>query len=148
MAKRKMSDEMYEEIMQDIESGTSLSQAARKRDITAQAVKCRAGTCSAASLRYARARQAQARSHFEEMQELEQRVIDGSLDAQRYRVVADSRKWRLAKLHPSEYGDKQQVELSGSVDMAGVIASARRRAQLVENVEDAEVLPSADDPAI
>lgn len=37
---------------------------------------------------------------------------------QRSKLRVDSRKWLLSKLLPKQYGDKQQVELSGSVELA------------------------------
>ena len=40
-----------------------------------------------------------------------------------------ARTWVYGKLHPELCGDKQKVELSGSVDLAGKLAAARERAK-------------------
>lgn len=143
--KRKKYDKIdvdtIEEILKDVGTGTSLMEASRKRGIDEGAVRYRLQTDPRLSSSYARARVNQARAQFEEMQHLEERVLTGDLDPNAYRVVCDSRKWRLAKLHPSEYGDKQQVELSGTVDIAQRIVQSRRQAQ-IESVETVETVES------
>lgn len=48
---------------------------------------------------------------------------------QRSKLRVDSRKWLLSKLQPKVYGDKQAVELSGSLDIAQGIIEARKRAK-------------------
>ena len=64
---------------------------------------------------YARAKDSQADAHFAEMTELEQQCLHGELDPQALRAVIDSRKWRLARMRPKVYGDKQAIEHSGSI---------------------------------
>lgn len=46
------------------------------------------------------------------------------------RLQVDTRKWMLAKMLPKVYGDKQQVEHSGSIDIASTLLSARKRSGL------------------
>ena len=46
------------------------------------------------------------------------------------RLQIDTRKWMLSKMLPKIYGDKQQLELSGSVDIAGTLQAARKRSGL------------------
>ena len=55
---------------------------------------------------YARARDAQADAHFDEMTELEEQCRSGELDPAAFRALLDSRKWRLARMRPKIYGDK------------------------------------------
>lgn len=43
------------------------------------------------------------------------------------RLQVDARKWYLSKLAPKRYGDRQALEISGSVDIATTIAAARKR---------------------
>mgnify|MGYP001290710800 FL=1 len=40
------------------------------------------------------------------------------------RLQIESRKWLLARLMPKKYGDKQQVEHSGSIGLEGLIAGS------------------------
>lgn len=43
------------------------------------------------------------------------------------RLQVDARKWYLSKIAPKKYGERQHVEHSGSIDLAGEIAAARKR---------------------
>ena len=63
---------------------------------------------------YARARDAQADAHFDEMADLEEQCRAGILDPQAFRALLDSRKWRLARMRPKIYGDKSAVDLTSS----------------------------------
>ncbi|MDE7240276.1 hypothetical protein [Desulfovibrio sp.] len=63
---------------------------------------------------YARAREAQADAHFDEMAELEAECRAGTLDPQAFRALLDSRKWRLARMRPRMYGDKVTVDNTSS----------------------------------
>lgn len=48
----------------------------------------------------------------------------------RSRLMVDTRKWMLAKMLPKVYGDKQQVEVSGGLDIASTLLAARKRSGL------------------
>lgn len=48
-------------------------------------------------------------------------------DVQHRRLQVDTRKWLLAKLLPKVYGDKQQLEHSGTVDISAALTAARKR---------------------
>ena len=65
--------------------------------------------------KYARAREANADRQFEEMDDLEQKALDGDIDPATFRAVMDSRKWRLARMRPRVYGDKQTVDVNANV---------------------------------
>ena len=45
----------------------------------------------------------------------------------RSKLRVDSRKWLLAKLFPSKYGDNQKIELSGSLNVVDRLAAGRKR---------------------
>ena len=64
---------------------------------------------------YSRARESCADSQFSEMDDLERQVLAGEIDPQTYRVVMDSRKWRLARMHV-KYNDKHVVDITAKVD--------------------------------
>ncbi len=61
--------------------------------------------------------------------EVLEEVTEGDMIEHR-KLQVDTRKWILAKMLPKVYGDKQQVELTGKVDIAGGLLAARRRAGL------------------
>ena len=43
------------------------------------------------------------------------------------RLQVDTRKWMLSKMLPKVYGDKQQVEVTGSLDVVTALNAARNR---------------------
>jgi len=65
---------------------------------------------------YARAREVQADSTYEEIQEVEVEVRAGIIDAQVARVLIDSKKWRAGRMKPKIYGDKVSLEHTGSIE--------------------------------
>ena len=77
--------------------------------------------------KYARAREQQMEAWAEEIVKLADQANSETFNAQRLKV--DTRKWLMSKLAPKKYGDKQAIELSGSVDLAGKLAAARERAK-------------------
>jgi hypothetical protein len=70
--------------------------------------------------------------------EAETRIVSGpdgetslTLDATgvaRNRLRTDTRKWYLSKLASKKYGDKQQVDLTGKVTLADLIAASHKPA--------------------
>jgi hypothetical protein len=81
---------------------------------------------------YAQAREACADAHFDELLELERQMLEGELAPPAFKALFDARKWRLARMRPSAYGDKTSVEHSGSIDLARAINEGRSRAGITE----------------
>jgi hypothetical protein len=50
----------------------------------------------------------------------------------RSRLRVDSRKWAASHAAPKKYGDRQQVEVSGGIDLASAIADGKKRAEGTE----------------
>lgn len=50
----------------------------------------------------------------------------------RSRLRVDARKWYAAHVAPKKYGDRQMVEVSGSIDLASAIAEGKKRAEAEE----------------
>ena len=66
---------------------------------------------------YARAVEAGIRGNESELlAEARRRPVD-SVDAQGQRTLVDALKWRLSKRLPRDFGDRQQVEHSGKVEL-------------------------------
>ena len=59
---------------------------------------------------YARAREDQAHSFFDEVTDISMKVASGEMDPQSARVIIDARKWQAGKLRPKVYGDKTITE--------------------------------------
>ncbi len=64
---------------------------------------------------YARARDAGAHHEFDRIREIEDQIVSKEIDPHAARVLIDSIKWRLSKMLPRQYGDRQHVELAGGV---------------------------------
>ena len=94
---------------------------------------------------YARARDAQADVHFDEMSDYEQQCLDGDLDPQVLRSVIDSRKWRLSKMRPKVYGDKSHLEVFGKD--GGPLQIADLSAMSDEQLQQLLLLGRGDDDA-
>jgi hypothetical protein len=54
-------------------------------------------------------------------------MVVTSQSVQHAKLRVDSRKWLASKMFPKQYGDKQEVNLSGSIDIAATILEARKR---------------------
>lgn len=61
----------------------------------------------------ARAREDQAEHHHAEMDDIEEKVLDGRLDPKAANVVLVNKRWRMEKLDRGRYGNKVSQEISG-----------------------------------
>ena len=107
MAERKA--DRIDKVLELVSSGQSLRQACKAVGITRRLFLEKVD-----GNQYARAREAQADAHFDEMAELEAECRAGTLDPQAFRALLDSRKWRLARMRPRVYGDKVTVDNTSS----------------------------------
>lgn len=64
---------------------------------------------------YARARESCAEVHFDEIADLESEAKRGDVDPQTFRVLLDSKKWRLGKMN-IRFSDRQLIEQKTTVD--------------------------------
>lgn len=94
--------------------------------------------------RYARAREVQADVLADEILRIadtpqigrktkidadgDEEVTEGDMIEHR-RLQVDARKWYASKLAPKKYGDKQQIEHSGTVSIADALREAKARRQ-------------------
>lgn len=77
---------------------------------------------AAFATKYARARVIQADFLEEEMSEIEDETLRGSLDPAAARVVLASKQWRAAKLAPKRYGEK--LAIGGADDLPALQSQA------------------------
>lgn len=71
---------------------------------------------------YVSARAIHADYEFERLRAIEDKVLDGNLDANAARVVLKSINWRLGRMKPKVYGDyrTQDINVSGSLHVKRV----------------------------
>lgn len=117
---QKIDDEQIFAILDAIAGGSSARKACEKEGIAQSTFFTIVTSDKDFFEHYARARKAQAEYLFDTLGAIEDNTLAGKFDPQAAKVVIDSRKWRLAKLHPKEYGDKSQVDV---VSSDGSIAS-------------------------
>lgn len=86
---------------------------------------------------YARARGIGYRLLADEIIEISDRpsgsLVNGGTDTgdvAHRRLQVDSRKWMLSKMLPKVYGEKQQIEHSGTIDTVATLLAARKRSGL------------------
>jgi hypothetical protein len=65
--------------------------------------------------KYARAREAQQDTAVDDLADVAQDTLEGKRDPQAARVYADIIKWRAAQLNPKKYGNKLDLNHSGSI---------------------------------
>lgn len=63
----------------------------------------------------AHARVIQAEHVFDGMEQVEDDMLSGEVDAAAGRAVLSSRQWRLSKMLPKKYGDKLDLNHSGRI---------------------------------
>lgn len=78
---------------------------------------------------YVAARELQAEHFVDEVIE----IADTDDNPAHARVRIDARKWAVVKLAPKKYGDKSEIEMSGSLDIANRLEKARRRLRDPDN---------------
>ncbi len=72
---------------------------------------------------YASAREHQAEHFVDEIVT----IADTEENPTRARVRIDARKWAAVKLAPKKYGDKAEIQMTGTIDIAGQLERARQR---------------------
>ena len=65
---------------------------------------------------YARARQLQGDAAYDEILEVEEKLVDGQLEAQAARVLIQSKQWRAGKMRPKKYGDQARIDVNANVN--------------------------------
>ena len=120
--KSKYTPEIGDKIIELMASGASLRDIAAMAGMPPRQTMSAWGTSGEVSDpdfpgRYARARAEGAHVQFDELKELEDRLLDkdDDLDPHAARVAIDTKKWRLSKMLPGVYGERSHVEHSGSI---------------------------------
>ncbi len=101
-------------ILDAIADGTSLRKACSNAEVAPSSFIKAVTEDKELFEHYARARKAQAEWLFDSIGMIEDGTLAGKIDPQAAKVVIEARKWRLAKLHPKEYGEKKQVDMISS----------------------------------
>jgi hypothetical protein len=111
------SPELADTICERISSGRSLNKITSDEDMPAARTVWRwLDENDEFRQKYARARELQAEYYADEMTDIADSAHDRD-SAAAVRVRVDTRKWIASKLKPKKYGDKLDVEHSGTVNV-------------------------------
>lgn len=117
-------DELGDEILTRMRCGHTLAAIAKDLGMPADTLRTwgwrEKSSTPAFVAAYAQARLAQAQAWGDQIVELsdEAELKDGRMaDVERLKLRIDARKWVAAKLFPRDYGDKQQHEHGGKLEI-------------------------------
>ena len=133
----EFTQEIADKICQRIASGESLRTICKDAASPSSSVIYQwLRTNAVFAKQYAHAREDQADCLAEEMLDVArtspERIENGGVDSgdvAHRRLQIDVLKWRAGKLRPKVYGDKQEIEHSGSIDLGSALNAARDRAK-------------------
>lgn len=131
--------ELAEEMIRDLYEGIPLTKNCKLRKIGHSSFHAAIDQYPDLQASYIRARQVMADRNAEEIID----IADTDPDPQRARNRIEARKWSASKLHPAQYGERLDVNVTQIVDITSALASARSRAGLLPirdqlNVIDAQ----------
>lgn len=86
----------------------------------------------------ARAREAQGEFAAEKLYDINDKVEAGTLDPAAARVISSNLQWTASKLYSKKYGDKQDINLNGRLDLSG-LTDEQLASQLKESLAVAGV---------
>lgn len=129
-----------------IADGLTVKEAATKAGTTRKSLWLWAATDAALGDLYARARSISADAYDDEALEVARTSTPETVAADRLRV--DQLKWAAAKRRPKEYGDRQQVEVSGTVGHLHMDAlkAGKVSAKATLSIPDTPLLSSSSTP--
>lgn len=64
-------------------------------------------------------------------------IADEADDILRARLKSENIRWLLSRRLPAQYGDKIALDVSGQIDLVGVLAEARQRLRPVSDQQEA-----------
>jgi hypothetical protein len=131
--------ELVERVINEFYAGKPLKEALRDCGVSRQVFYETIAEVAHLGDKYARARTANAHQHAEETVE----IADTDLDPQRARNRIMARQWLAAKTAPKDYGDRLDLNLSGSVDLLAAINEGKSRllpGRYPADIEDAQLV--------
>lgn len=103
-------------ICEQLADGKSLREICRGEGMPSRStVLRRLGDDPEFEAKCARARILQAEAIADDMADIEERTLNGTIDPAAARAVLSSKQWRASKLAPKKYGDKLDVNHGGGV---------------------------------
>ena len=111
-------------VIDDIYAGTGLKQALSNQGVVNSTFYQFIATVPALANDYTRAQQARAEMLVDEIVH----ISDTEPDVNRARLMSDNRKWYASKMQPLKYGERMELNVNQTIDIAGALSIARQRA--------------------
>lgn len=118
MGRKKLPDSAYQNVLDLVAQGMSVTKACKKPNTCSEGqfyVWLADDEDGKKNERYARASDTRAAREFEKMNDIADDVDEDKNAIAKARLQIDTRKWTLAKMAPSKYGDKLDVQHGGNV---------------------------------
>jgi len=133
----RYSAELTELICNEIAAGSTLSRLQNRPGFpSASAVRFWIVDNKEFAAKYARAREARSEARSDRIDKYKMMALRGEIPPDVARVAIDAEKWQAGKENPKRYGDKQQIDHSGTVTLAALVEEsykiAREEPKLIE----------------
>ena len=115
MAKPKIIQDNFDDIIDDVANGMSVVKACKDRHISTQSFYDYIETDEKLKETYTRAREDRGDTCTDKIEEYQKKLERGEIDAQTARVLIETEKWKAGKFNQRMYGDKQEINHSGSI---------------------------------
>lgn len=117
MAKPLTIAEHFDDILADISDGDSVLKACSKRKISKKTFWKYISSSEELKNQYTQATLLRGESAIDRIEEELEKLDSGITDAGKARVKIDTLKWLACKFYPKQYGEKQEIEHSGTVNL-------------------------------
>ena len=142
-----MTPETFDAIIDAIEQGETLKRAIANAKTSWRALQLHIFRDDDAASRYARARTVSAQFYADKAQEAVEQARTGE-EATIARVRADVYRWRARVANPREYGDKVEVEQTGTIQHLHLAALQAANAQRINALPPVTARIALPDTAI
>lgn len=123
----RYTQKIINEICTRIEAGESLRTITKSEHLPhTDTIRRWLGKYDGFCVQYARARESQADTIYEEIQEIERKVEVKEIDPNAGRVLIDSKKWRAGKMKPKVYGDWQRIDHGVTASLEDALEKIQR----------------------
>ena len=109
----RIGEDVWEEFLARVTSGRSGQSVCRDKDMPAWGTAWnKIYNDKDFERKYMNALSSRGMIYADQLDEINRRVLNGEIDPQAARLVADNYKWTAARLLPKVYGDKQHVDVT------------------------------------
>jgi len=116
----KARESAMDELSEVIVSGNSIADFSRSMGVAYNTVLNWINDDAGRVANYARAREARADLIFDALDDVSEQAVtaETAIEVAGLRLKADNIKWKLAKMAPKKYGERQQVDLNAAVEVS------------------------------